>query len=156
MIYILEGDLLNSDCTVIGHQANCFSTMGAGFALQLKNHYPEAYEADRKFKLPPKERMGRFSFALSNDKKRLIFNLYGQFRYGKGRKFTEYDALEESMNKMFKAVSLAEKKGFFVKLGFPHGIGAGYAGGEWKEIYKRIESVSEAYGRDVYLYKMPK
>ena len=128
--------------------------MGAGFALQLKRKYPEAHEADQKLKLPPKERIGRFSFALSNDKKRLIFNLYGQFRYGKGRRFTDYDALEEAMNKMFKAVNLAEKKGFIVKLGLPYGIGAGNAGGEWDEIYKRIERASEAHGRDVYLYRL--
>ncbi|MGA8944018.1 MAG: hypothetical protein WB502_15090 [Thermoactinomyces sp.] len=65
MIYIQQGDLLQSDCTVIAHQCNCFATMGAGIAKQIKERYPEAYEADRNFPIPIgiRKRLGHFSKA---------------------------------------------------------------------------------------------
>ena len=44
------GDLIemaeHGDFDVIVHGCNCFCTMGAGIALQIKHHFPEAYYAD--------------------------------------------------------------------------------------------------------------
>lgn len=154
MITIEKGDLLKSDCTIICHQANCMSTMGSGIAKQIKEIYPEAYEADKNFKSPPRRRLGQFSFVMSEDKKRIIFNLYGQFRYGYGKNFTDSKALKNSMEKMFQAVKIAESKGFPIKLGMPYKIGCGRAGGNWEDIYGIIEELSNKYERNVYLYEI--
>lgn len=153
MIKIYEGNLLLSDCTVLAHQSNCFSTMGAGIADEIKKKYPEAYESDKRFKLPPRERLGKFSFAMNEEEKRMIFNLYGQFRFGRGKQFTEHDKLKSAMHLMFQALDLAESRGFEVKLGMPYGMGAGHAGGDWETIYADIEFLANKFNREVNLYK---
>ena len=60
--------------------------MGAGIAKQIKDKYPEAFEADRKANLNKENRLGYFSFCLldSNPSKRII-NLYTQEGTGEGR-----------------------------------------------------------------------
>ncbi len=148
MIHIQQGDLLQSDCTVIAHQCNCFATMGAGIAKQIKQRYPEAYEADRNFPIPigSRKRLGHFSKARVGN--RLIYNLYGQYRYGRG-KHTELTMLEKAVRSMLE--DLKEHEG---KIGFPYRIGAGLAGGDWNEIEEMLERCSEEFERNLYLYRL--
>ncbi len=148
MIHIQQGDLLQSDCTVIAHQCNCFATMGAGIAKQIKERYPEAYEADRRFPLPigSRERLGHFSKVRVGDC--LIYNLYGQYHYGRGKQ-TELSMLEKAVRSM-----LEDLKSHEGKIGFPYGMGAGLAGGDWGEIEPMLERCSEDYGRDLFLYRL--
>lgn len=60
------GDLIemaeHGDFDVIVHGCNCFCTMGAGIALQIKHHFPEAYYADCDYsKKGDKKNLGFFS-----------------------------------------------------------------------------------------------
>jgi len=156
MIHIHQGDLLASDCTIIGHQANCFANMGAGIAKQIARQYPEARLADEQFPIPAgsKERLGQVSYAWHKDK-RVIFNLYGQFRFGKGKRFTEYDALQSALVRMLERVEDIEKKNIIpIKVGLPYKIGCGLAGGEWKIVQSIIEEVSDRFSRDIHLYRL--
>ena len=68
-----KGDLLESDCTVIMHQANCFKTMGAGIAKSIAEKYPEAHLADKSLPLSPTQRLGKFSYAKAEDGKTVGF-----------------------------------------------------------------------------------
>lgn len=128
-------DLFESDCNVIIHCANCFCTMGAGFAKQLAIRHPEAVVADNLTKRGDISKLGDISFAYSHGK--LIFNIYGQYRYGTDKRHVDYDALEFGLLKV--KIFLDEykfEKDFIPIIGMPR-IGCGLAGGDW-EIVKPI------------------
>ena len=41
---IIDGNLLDSDATVICHQVNCQGKMNSGVAKAIRNKYPRVYE----------------------------------------------------------------------------------------------------------------
>lgn len=153
MIYIHVGDLLKSHCNVIAHQANCMGIMGAGIAKQIASIYPEAYRADREYKIPvgSRERLGRFSYAkvIHQGRTRIVVNLYGQYRYGRGL-HTDYEALESAVRSLLKKLQNLKH----VKLGMPYGIGCGLAGGDWNIVYPMLSRLSDEYQCDIHLYKL--
>lgn len=160
MVHIIPGDLLESDCTIIGHQCNSLGVMGAGIAKQIRNLYPEVYEEDRNYAIPfGEKRLGHLSFAWVQDTyigSRLVFNLYGQHRYGRKGNYTVVHKLNQALNAMMEKIDSVEDLcgEEWVKIGLPYGIGAGLAGGDWNEIYGMIEKVSNQYKRDIYLYRL--
>lgn len=142
------GDLLESDCTVIAHQANCISTMGSGIAKQIKEKYPEAYEADCKSPLIPTQKLGNFTCAPIGDIR--VVNLYGQYDYGTDKVYTNYEALYLSIDKMFSFLDRTQDD---FKLGMPHKIGCGRAGGDWNIVQQILITQSMKWNKDIYLYK---
>jgi O-acetyl-ADP-ribose deacetylase (regulator of RNase III) len=149
-LVVVKGDLLQSDCHVIAHQANCFSSMEAGIAKQIKQIYPEAYQADRDFPYPPEERLGKISVA-KVDTNRYVVNLYGQYHYdGPGPK-TDYAALEKALIEMFDY----DYEGINnPKFGVPFNIGCGLAGGNWGIVSEILDRVSEQFKQTIYAYKL--
>lgn len=151
MVEIINGDLLYSNCNIIAHQANCFSTMGAGIAKQIKKMYPEVYKADKNFPFKPNERLGKYSYALTHDG-RLVYNLYGQFGF-KERVNTKKEALQQALIGMMENIILqTQGKNIPIKVGLPNKIGCGLGGGDWSEILPIIEAVSKRYNIPIYLY----
>lgn len=159
-MFIMEnvGNVFESDCTIIMHQANCFTTMGAGIAKEVKMRHPEAFEADVKFGIPrgSRERLGKHSFAWSPDQTRLIVNLYGQHRYGRDKKYTEEDKLFMSIEHAFlKILDLKQRRpDFRVKVGMPYKIGCNLAGGNWTVVSEGIENLAIKHGIPVYFYRL--
>ncbi|CDQ41864.1 macro domain-containing protein [Virgibacillus salexigens] len=157
MLHVVQGDLLESDCTVIAHQCNCFNTMGAGIAKQIKNKYPLAYVMDQQAPYSPMDRLGEVTFAFYDSPPLLIFNLYGQYSYGKGR-HTDYNALSNSISKMMRTIqSMPEhvRQEFpFVKVGVPYGLGSGLAGGYWNKVKLILDYYSEEFKIDIFAYKL--
>ncbi|TCS95784.1 macro domain-containing protein [Hazenella coriacea] len=160
MVRIHSGDLLKSDCTIIGHQCNCLGVMGAGIAKQIRTLYPEVYKADQNYSIPfGEKRLGSCSWAWVENQhvgKRLVFNLYGQHRYGRKGNNTVVHQLEQAFAKMMREIeSVANSHGEeWIKIGLPFKIGAGLAGGDWNEIFPMIEKVSHQFHRDIYLYQL--
>ena len=148
-IFYEREPLLSSNCTIIAHQTNCFNVSQTWIAKQIQEYYPEVYLADKKYKLPPRERLGRFSFALTEDGSRLIFHLYGQFRYGEERHHTDFDALRQSLDDFFKAVKLAEEKGFPIKIGLPNQLGHSY---QEEKVFSLLKELSSVYQYDLHIY----
>lgn len=135
----LQGDLLQSDCNVICHVANCFHVMGAGIARQIKIKYPSAYEADLRTPYGAFSKIGTVSSAKVDN--RLIFNCYAQWDYSSSEKQIEYGGLYQCL----KAVSrfpddtgLIQQAPF--KIGMPR-LGCGLAGGDWSVVKQIIETV---------------
>jgi O-acetyl-ADP-ribose deacetylase (regulator of RNase III) len=92
-IKYVTGDLIESDCDVIGHGCNCFNNMGGGIAWQIKNKLVEAYNADfYGTTIGDRKKMGKFTKAQSKGK--TVYNLYSQFRYGHDKVHVEYEFLE--------------------------------------------------------------
>lgn len=128
----VQGDLLemfdkeDSELHVIAHGANCFATMGAGIAAQIKKKYPEAYYADMYYqaaKPGDMERLGNISGAHNNE----IYNLYTQYRPGANG---DYCAIRLALRKLN---ALFSKDKDIKTLGLPL-IGCGIAGLEWKKV----------------------
>ena len=149
MVY---GDLLKSECDVIVHGCNCFKTMGAGIAKQIREIYPGAYEADLNYGFKgDRTKLGTYSSWTGPnhylpDKMVTVVNLYTQYKYT-GRNNFSYDAFEVGLEKVF---------GNFPKdyvIGIPR-IGAGLAGGDWEKISDIIHKLSEQYNRKVLLFEI--
>lgn len=153
---VVRGNLLESDCTIIAHQANCFSTMGAGIAKSLRAKYPEAYRADKEFPYTPSNRLGRCSRIWSTDRTKVLVNLYGQFRYGREKRHTDYDAVRSALNEMFEGLKTlrSNRPDFPIKIGLPWHMGCANAGGDWNTVRSIIDECAEVHGFTVYLYQL--
>jgi O-acetyl-ADP-ribose deacetylase (regulator of RNase III) len=132
----VEGDLiklaLEGEFDVIVHGCNCFCTMGAGIAKQIKAVFPEAYEVDLDSEEGDKEKLGSYTSVRvqRNDRELVIINAYTQYNWrGKGPK-ADYDAIAEVMKRI--------KNDFHgLRIGYPL-LGAGLAGGDWEIISQII------------------
>ena len=145
----VKGDLLeyfrSGKVDHMGHVCNLLGVMGAGIAHQIKNQYPRAYDAYKKFEDDYGLSPGSVSYGkvasldlFPDDKK--IFNLHAQPTLGAGVNI-DYDALRDSL----KLVEPMIKTGEVV--GFPKFMGSALAGGDWNIVEKIIDETFE--DRDV-------
>ncbi|KKL63404.1 hypothetical protein LCGC14_2175470, partial [marine sediment metagenome] len=99
---VINGNILNIREGIICHQVNCKGVMGAGLALQIKNKWPEAYDA---YMTAYREKYWRFgeilSVIVSEDPDICIIHMAGQNEYGHepGKVYTNYMALATCMTK---------------------------------------------------------
>ena len=146
MIKYVEGDLVRDadQYEVIAHCCNCFCTMGAGIAPQIKHKFPEAYAVDCATTAGDQDKLGTITYTENTTP--IVVNLYGQFDY-KGRLQGRMDLDNTALRK-----SLAAMKAKFSgkKFGLPM-IGAGLAGGDWNIIERIIQE--ELNGEDVTVVK---
>jgi O-acetyl-ADP-ribose deacetylase (regulator of RNase III) len=147
IIYV-AGDLLTSDVDVLAHGANCFNTMGAGIAAQIKRLYPEAWEVDSLTKKGDKKKLG--SFSRTQYQKPVIYNLYTQYSFGKNKIYVDYKAVRKALKAMKNDLI---KTGYYktCKLGMPM-IGCGLAGGDWQKISQILEEILN--DKDVFVYTL--
>ena len=131
----IKGDLIDlayeGNFDAIVHGCNCFCTMGSGIAKQIKNDFPEAYEADCKTKRGDIMKLGSFTRASAHEQKFDIVNAYTQYNYGTEDRKADYEAIRLVMRKINHIY-----KGD--RIGLPR-IGAGLAGGDWTIISQIIE-----------------
>ncbi len=135
---VREGSLSKAQVDVLVHGCNCYHTMGAGVAKDIKATFPQAYEADLKTKKGDKYKLGTYSSAEGEIVKNgkpwpiTIVNAYTQFGFGTEKKQVDYEAVR----KVFKQIN----KDFAGKtIAFPR-IGAGLAGGCWLTIANIIRT----------------
>lgn len=129
-----SGDLLaqaeKGKYHVIVHGCNCFCTMGAGIAKQIRDKFPRAYAADKATKSGDKSKLGTYS--VSKGKKFDVINAYTQYDYrGNVKDLFEYEAFQTILDKL-----LVEYPG--KRFGFPY-IGMGLAGGDKERIVGMLE-----------------
>ena len=153
MIHVIKGDLLKSDCKVIGHQVNCQGVMGAGIAKYVASRYPWAKEQYmdlcRKHSRNPAVLLGKAQVTcIAGGHSTWVVNLFGQVGYGRVGEHTVYPALEAALHEMLGQIPQD------YKVGLPYGIGCGLAGGKWEKVGSLIEQVARRYNRDVYLYQL--
>lgn len=132
----VQGDLialaLSGHFDVIVHGCNCFHTMGGGIARLIKARFPEAFEADLATPKGKRSKLGSISAATitRGDVTFDIVNAYTQFSFGTQKRQVDYDAVSACFEKVAERFSSA-------RIGYPL-IGAGLAGGDWREIESRI------------------
>lgn len=133
-----DGNLLKQiDLPAIAHQANCFTTFGAGIAREIKNTFPEAYEADLATESGDDSKLGTFSKGYNADSNLYIYNLYSQYVYARGIRVTSYDAMIDGLEKIIADMKLNN----ISVLGVPARIGCGIAGGNWNIVQAILNSL---------------
>lgn len=138
----IDGDLVRDaeQYDVILHGCNCFNTMGAGIALQMKTKFPKAYEVDCATKAGDINKLG--TITKTTDTNPIIVNCYSQYDF-RGRRIGSMDL---DYNALKSALGLVKKEFTGKKIGMPR-IGAQLAGGDWNIIIRIIEEIFE--GEDV-------
>lgn len=145
MIFEIDTNLLEYELDGILHQANCFHTMGGGIAFQIKKKYPEAYEADCNTKYGDREKLGTFSLAILPSNYH-IYNLYGQFDIGFGRK-TNYEAVTRGL----EVIHAHAKESGLKKIGMPRFMGCRLGGGDWRIVKAIVDVEFENSELDLYI-----
>ena len=147
MVKTISGNLFDTEANVICHQVNCQGVMGSGFAKQVKERYPQAFEAYKKLcdeTRPKSALLGTAQPVFIGDK--VIYNLFGQDRYGHTGQFTSYEALKDCFKRVVQGSSDGDK------FAMPYRIGCDRGGGDWTIVYKMLE---EAFANcDLTLYKL--
>ena len=153
----IKGNLLDAfdrgDVDVIAHQCNCFCNMGSGIAPQIAKRYPGAEAVDSATIKGDSDKLGTFTCAIVSRNVNgetidngIVYNLYGQFRYGGQRMQTNYDALAAALKAMQNDLIKLGKADYIVGLPL---IGCGLGGGDWEVVSKII---NEVFTNEVYIY----
>jgi O-acetyl-ADP-ribose deacetylase (regulator of RNase III) len=127
--------------SMIVHGCNCHHTMGSGIARQIRERYPQAYEADRETNQGDRNKLGTVSVAIGINKLGsafVIINAYTQFNFNSGalNDVFEYDAFQNILN------GIARDAGPSMHIGMPY-IGMGLAGGNKERILNIIEHFAQ-------------
>ena len=138
----------------IAHSCNTRNIMGGGIAKQIKERYPDAYEADADAFNQEYDQEGQFihwlgkyskaeitSKFLPNNNGR-IYNLYTQANIGTGRRQVLYEDFWQALKRMQEdLLFIQHETGEQQVLGLPYGISCGLAGGNWGIIKAMIEDI---------------
>ena len=148
-IKTIYGDITVTDCNVIAHGCNCFCVMGAGVALALKKKWPAIHLADKATVAGNASKLGTFSRCVVDDK--VVYNLYTQYFYGRGKRHFDYDAFHSALKAMHDNLKNTAQDYSKVRIAMPR-IGAGLAGGAWDIIKGIIED--EFPDEEITIYSM--
>ena len=147
---IQEGNLIElakqGKYDLIIQGCNCYCNMGKGIALEIKNTWPQAYEADLLTTKKDKSKLGTCSYAQIGNL--TIANAYTQYKYwNKGKMCANYLAIESCMKEI-----KSKYGGKGLKIAYPL-IGAGLAKGDWNIIYPLITNALYGEDQTLILYK---
>lgn len=146
----VKGDLLKmfeeGEFDVILHGCNCFQTVGAGIAKQIKDKYPEAYWADKGSNTSPEQRLGEFTWAETDEG--LIFNLYTQFQPG-----ANFSIM--ALQRAVEAFKRDMKDNTDVRIGIPW-IGCGIGGGKWSQVKEHLKIWFDGWNVTAVEYDNPR
>jgi O-acetyl-ADP-ribose deacetylase (regulator of RNase III) len=150
MVEEIQTDIFVADADAIIHQANCFHTMGSGIARFIREHFPEAYEADCKTAKGDEAKLGTFSVAKvisknPNPRLKYIINLYSQFDFGRDGRHTRYDAMYDGLAEINRRITtgVTPAAKLIKTLAIPYRIGSNLGGADWRVVRSIIYSVFE-------------
>jgi len=132
---IIDKDILKLKEGIICHQVNCKGKMGTGIALSIKRKWINAYDDYIKAYNDGNLFLGNVIIS------RVDYNLFvahccGQDRYGRDKKYTNYNALKECFKKVKKYANI-----YRLNIYVPYKIGCNNAGGDWKTVLDIIEEI---------------
>jgi O-acetyl-ADP-ribose deacetylase (regulator of RNase III) len=142
MVEEIQCDIFQAPIDILVHQANCFHTMGSGIAREIRERFPEAYEADcTQTKKGDRGKLGTYSIARINRaplRLSYIFNLYGQYEFGRDRRHTNYEAVYNGLSAIRNGVTNSK-----LVIGIPYKMSCNLAGGSWRIVETMIRDVFE-------------
>lgn len=132
MAEIIEKDILSINSGILAHCSNCRGKMGAGIALSIKKKFPVVYEKYYKQCQLGNFKLGTIQIVKITDIL-YVCNMGGQDRYGRDKRYLDYDAIRECLKKLN---NWAHDRSIQIYL--PYKIGCCSAGGDWKIMYQII------------------
>ncbi|MDA3854977.1 MAG: macro domain-containing protein [Candidatus Woesearchaeota archaeon] len=140
---------LSGTFDVIAHGCNCFCTMGAGIAKDIRKNFKEAYSADLQTSRSDYLKMGNYSKGYKSDL--WVINAYIQYYYGQNspgcNQSLDYEALTVCLRKI-------NQEFFGQHIGLPQ-IGCGLAGGDWNKVKEIIQKELINCNVTVVIYEKP-
>lgn len=133
---MIDGNIFDCTENIIVHQTNCQGVMGSGIAKQVKERYPEVFNAYYHY-CKTQELKDIFGTALIcqvSDYK-YIANVFGQNTFGQGLQ-TDYDMLKNALKEVH---DFAKENNLSVAI--PYKIGCGLGGGDWNTVYDIITEI---------------
>jgi O-acetyl-ADP-ribose deacetylase (regulator of RNase III) len=152
MIVYRTGDVVEAfkkgEIDVLVHGCNGCGVMGSGIAKQIKDEFPWAYDAYKKYEKDYGLGLGTFSYQfhpMTDGKLRGVINLVTQDKYlPRDQRHFSYDYFCNGISNVASSFPLK-------KIGMPK-IGAGLGGGDWKVIEAIINS--RFPDREIYVYTL--
>jgi O-acetyl-ADP-ribose deacetylase (regulator of RNase III) len=142
MLKHTKGNLLDlaeaGEFDIVVQGCNCFNTMGAGIAREIRERYPMVADVDRYSERGNYNKLGNWTSGdviTNNDHTFRIINAYTQYDMSKGQDVFEYIAFELILKKLLHKYAGQ-------RFGFPY-IGMGLAGGNKQSIMEMIEWFAE-------------
>lgn len=132
---LANGDLLAmgkaNEFDIIVHGCNCFNIMGAGVAKQIKDQFPDAYQADQETLSGDRNKLGCYTIGMAG--RLVIINAYTQYHTAsnRGEDVFEYNSFQIILDKLVRRFGK-------YRIGLPM-IGMGLAGGNPDRIIPMIE-----------------
>ena len=158
MYKLIEGNLLDSKANFICHQVNCQGVMGSGVAWQIRNKWPIVFkEYINKYDLMGNKRdlLGYIqAVKLKTESEKYkkpiyVVNMFTQYDYGKGERYTNYEAFYEAL-----VTIKAKAKMIFdttPTIAFPYKIGCDRGGANWNIINTMIyEVLNDNFNVEIY------
>lgn len=148
MLIYKNGDILRAKENIICHQVNIDGIMGGGLARQIAIIYPNvekfyqdyAYQLGNDYKILKGKSCGAH---ITNNQR--IENCFTQ----KPNFDTDCEAIENCFRKLLKECRVMK-----TTLAIPYGYGCGIANGDWNQVLKIFENLSNEYQVDIYVYKL--
>lgn len=146
MITYYTGDLFTTDKKVIGHGVNCEGVMGSGFAVEIRNRFPETYHAYRNICLQNKLKPGMvYPY---REKGMIILNIASQQKKGANA------SLDWLAIGLWKTLGYCEDRNLG-GLAIPR-IGAGIGGLKWKDVDPLINEIFNESPLELEIWTDPK
>lgn len=125
------------------HGCNCFCTMGAGIAKEVKSRIPGAFQVDERTEKGDFMKLGTISvFAHSvGNQLSFVYNAYTQYKFWDNGPLVDYSAIRSCFQLAVLHASMFKNR---LPILTPL-IGAGLAGGDWNKIREIIDEVTGDY-----------
>ena len=150
MIIYKTGNLLTSDCEIIGHCCNTQMSMGAGIALQIKNKWPIAYNEYIEYQQKNTNPLGKCNIVkIQNVNPLYVANLFGQKNYGPTKRQVNYEAMYTALEELRDFMIINKLK----TVGFPKNMGSALAGGNFDIITSMIHTLFTNFNVEIIEFK---
>jgi hypothetical protein len=155
----IEQDIFEGTYDYLIHCCNLYHTWGGGFVVPLRKKYPEAFEADLATEYGSANKFGGYSFAVVNEGKTIVVNLYAQWGVGNNgdplKRNAKYDALYDSIYRLCQDLVKNDTKDK-VTIAVPYLICCGLAGGKEEIVLAILQSIENTFPKvEFNLYKLP-
>lgn len=132
-IYKVNGDITNSNATLILHQVNCQHTMGSGVAKAIKTKWPKVYHD---YMSLDEQKLGTIQ-VVKVETNKYVVNMFSQDKYGyDGRRYTSYDALDNCLRQVAEFCH----NEMIDYIAIPYNMSCDRGGASWNVVLSLIEN----------------
>lgn len=132
-IYKVNGDITNSNATLILHQVNCQHTMGSGVAKAIKTKWPKVYHD---YMSLDEQKLGTIQ-VVKVETNKYVVNMFAQDKYGyDGQRYTSYDALDNCLRQVAEFCH----NEMIDYIAIPYNMSCDRGGASWNVVLSLIEN----------------